>query len=507
VPTNRVMSKGPPRDPLKAVSVTNISKRGESPARGPLHRATDLRDGSFDDVGLIVGRDHERRLLGGLIDSLRVGGGAAAIYGEPGMGKSSLLNFIADRANHSGAQVLTARGIESEAVLPFAAITDLLWPLQEHFATLPAIQREALEVCLALSAGPPRGPLAACAGALGVLKAAADRSPLVILVDDFQWLDAESAQILLFVARRLSDESLAIVLAIRAEPDVAMPDTGLPILSLTGLSTEECAQLATAMNVTVSPQKLMGSTGGNPLAVVERLRMAQAGGWDDGSWAGSERSALHHSFERTWGRLFDQLPEHARTSLFVVVADQDAGGRHAVQALKSLGLSLASLGPAEQLGLVASSEEAIRLRHPLLRPIVFARTPLAGRVAGYRALAEIADGYSRSWYLAAAAIGTDEAVAIALVAAADEARQRNGLRASARTLHRAAELTANPSVRAERLLRAAHDAHLAGDSRSAVACASRLLAIEPIRASQRTCSGLLAARSCGWVSRNERLSS
>jgi DNA-binding CsgD family transcriptional regulator len=430
-----------------------------------------LHDGPLDDVGLVVGRDHERRLLSGLIDSLKVGGGAAAIYGEPGMGKTSLLYFIADRAKRSGAQVLTASGMESEAVLPFAAITDLLWPLQAHFATLPAIQREALEVCLALSAGPPRGPLAACAGALSVLTAAAEERPLVILVDDFQWLDAESVQILLFVARRLVDEPLAMVLAVRVEPDVAMPDVGLPVLSLTGLSTDECTQLAAAMKVTVSPQKLaalVGSTAGNPLAVVERLRMAGAGGWDEGLWLGSEGTGLHHSLERTWGRLFDQLTEDARTALFVVVADQDAGGRHTVQALKSLGLSLASLGPAERLGLVASSADAIRLRHPLLRPVVLARTALAGRVAAYRALAEIADGYSRSWYMAAAAIGPDEAVAMALVAAAGEARQRNGLRASARTLHRAAELTANPSVRAERLLQAAHDAHLAGDSRSAV---------------------------------------
>ncbi|HZA32820.1 MAG TPA: ATP-binding protein, partial [Propionibacteriaceae bacterium] len=458
--------KGP-----KAVSVTNIPRRRESRGRGALHKATDLHDGPLDDVGLIVGRDHERRILGGLIDSLKVGGGAAAIYGEPGMGKTSLLNFIADRAKRSRAQVLTACGMESEAVLPFAAITDLLWPLQPHFPTLPAIQREALEVCLALSAGPLRGPLAACAGALGVLSAAADERPLVILVDDFQWLDAESAQILLFVARRLVDEPLAMVLAVRVEPDVALPDTGLPMLSLTGLSTDECTQLATAMNVTVSPQKLaslVGSTAGNPLAVVERLRMAGPGGWDEGMWVGSEGTCLHHSLERTWGRLFDQLTEDARTALFVVVADQDAGGRHTVQALKSLGLSLASLGPAERLGLVASSADEIRLRHPLLRPVVLTRTTLAGRVAAYRALAEIADGYRRSWYLAAAAIGPDEAVATALVAAASEARQRNGLRASARTLHRAAEVTPNPSVRAERLLQAAHDAHLAGDSRSAV---------------------------------------
>jgi DNA-binding CsgD family transcriptional regulator len=300
---------------------------------------------------------------------------------------------------------------------------------------------------------------------------------LVILVDDFQWLDAESAQILLFVARRLIDEPLAIVLAVRVEPDVAMPETGLPMLSLAGLGTEECAQLATAMNVPVTPQELaslMDSTGGNPLAVVERLRVGAAG-WDEDRWAGSNGSGLHHSLERTWGRLFDELPEEARIALFVVVADEDAGGRHAVPALTSLGLSLASLGPAERLGLVASSADAIRLRHPLLRPVVLARTPLAERVAGYRALAEMADGYSRSWYLAAAAIGPDESVATALVAAASEARQRNGLRASARTLHRAAELTANPSVRAERLLQAAHDAHLAGDSPSAVASCQEAL--------------------------------
>jgi DNA-binding CsgD family transcriptional regulator/tetratricopeptide (TPR) repeat protein len=465
--------------PQSAVSVTELRRPGESPvARGPHHRAKTLKDGYLDNAGAMVGREHERHLLGGLVESLSVGGAAVVIHGEPGMGKTALLGFVADCAKRRDARILTARGIESEAVLPFAAITDLLWPLQEHFATLPAIQREALEVCLALSAGPPRGPLAACAGALSVLIAAAEQNPLVILVDDFQWLDAESAQMLLFVARRLSDEPLAMVLAVRAEPDVAMADTGLPILSLTGLSTEECAQLATAMNVSLSPRKLTSlvrSTGGNPLAVVERLRLAGAGGGDEGSWAGSESTGLHHSLERTWGRLFDQLPEDARTALFVVVADQDAGGRHAVQALKSLGLSLASLGPAERLGLVASSADAIRLSHPLLRSVVLARTPLSGRAAGYRALAEIADGYSRAWYLAAAAIGPDEAVATALVAAAGEARQRTGLQASARTLHRAAELTANPSVRAERLLQAAHDAHLAGDSSSAVAWCEQAL--------------------------------
>jgi DNA-binding CsgD family transcriptional regulator len=463
--------EGFPSHPQRAVSITELPRPGESPAsQGPHHRAKIFEDGYLDNAGVIVGRDHERRLLRGLVESLNVGGGTVVIQGEPGMGKTSLLGFVADYARRKDVSVHMLRGIESEAVLPFAAITDLLLPLQEHLTTLPAIQREALEVCLALSARPPHGQLAACAGALGILSSAADQRPLVVLVDDFQWLDAESAQILLFVARRLYGERLAIVLAVRAEPGTAAPDTGLPVLSLAGLSAAECARIAGVMGVTVARPalaSLVESTGGNPLAVVERIRLAGVGGRDDDWWTSSESRGLHTSLERSWGRLFDQLPEDARTAMFVVAADHDTGGRHTVETLETLGLSLSSLEPAERLGLVVGLADGIGLRHPLLRSVVLARTPLAARVSAYRALAEAADGYSRSWYLAAAAVGPDEAAASALVAAAIEARQRNGLRASARTLRRAAELTANPSARAERLLQAAHDAHLAGDSFSA----------------------------------------
>jgi DNA-binding CsgD family transcriptional regulator len=369
------------------------------------------------------------------------------------------------------------RGIESEAVLPFAAITDLLWPLQGHLTTLPAIQREALEVRLALSAGPPHGPLAACAGTLGVLAAAADKRPLVVLVDDFQWLDSDSAQILQFVARRLAGERLAMVLVVRTEPGTPPPETDLPILSLSGLSTDECARLASGMGVMITRAalaSLVESTGGNPLALVERLR-PDASPWVNDWWPSLQARGLHKSLERSWGRLFDQLPNEARTAMFIVAADHDTGGRHTTVALDDLGLSLSSLKPAERLGLVAYAAGGINLRHPLLRSLVLTRTPLADRVSAYRALADAADGYSRSWYLAAAAIGPDDEVAAALVASADEARQRNGLRASARTLRRAAELTRNPELRAERLLQAAHDAHLAGDSSSAVALCGQAL--------------------------------
>jgi DNA-binding CsgD family transcriptional regulator len=392
------------------------------------------------------------------------------IFGEPGMGKTLLLKFVANYARLQDVSVQMLRGIESEAVLPFAAITDLLWPLREYLTTLPAIQREALEVCLALSAGPPRGPLAACAGTLGVLAAAADQRPLVVLVDDFQWLDPESAQILQFVARRLTSERLAMVVAVRAEPGTALLETDLPSFSLAGLSTEDCTQIASAMSVTLTQPALASlseSTGGNPLAVVERLRPG-GGAWPNDWWPSLQSRGLHRSLERSWGRIYDQLPDEARTAMFVVAADHATGGHHTMAALEILGLPLSSLEPAERLGLVVCAADGIGLRHPLMRSLVLTRTPLAARIHAYRALAEAAEGYSRSWYLATAALGPDEAVAGALVAAAGEARQRNGLRASARTLHRAAELTANPSVRAERLLQAAHDAHLAGDSRSTV---------------------------------------
>jgi tetratricopeptide (TPR) repeat protein len=338
-------------------------------------------------------------------------------------------------------------------------------------------RREALEVCLALSGGPAHGPLAACAGTLGVLAAAADQRPLIVLIDDFQWLDSESTQVLQFVARRLAGERLGMVFAVRAEPGTAPPDTGLPMLTLAGLSTEECARIASATGVTLTPAalaSLVEATGGNPLAFVERLRVS-AGSWVNDWWPSLQARGLDKSLERSWGRLFDRLPNEARTAMFVVAADHDTGGRHTTMALDTLGLSLSSLEPAERLGLVACTAGGIGLRHPLLRSVVLTRTPLADRVSAYRALAEAADGYSRSWYLAAAAIGPDEEVAGALVAAADEARQRNGLRASAQTLHRAAELTANPGMRAERLLQAAHDAHLAGDSSSAVAWCEQAL--------------------------------
>ena len=429
-------------------------------------------------VGLVerlVGRVRERRLLDGLIESAHGGGAAAVIVGEAGVGKTALLMHVADVASKRDLRVLRARGEKSEAVLAFATLADLLLPLREKFAELPQTQRQALEVCLALSSGPAAGPLAACAGALGVLASAADEQPLAVLVDDFQWVDPESRQILLFAARRLAAERIVMVLAVRDEPGAHLPDRDLPALRVGGLSVTECAELARGLGADISGpalRSLVEQTGGNPLAMLENLAGAadRMGAFEPG------QLMLGGVLERAWAWVFEELPEDTRHALFVVATDGVSGGRHVEAALGTLRLSLGSLAPAERRGLVSTADGEIRLRHPLMRPVVVGRTPLWARAAACRALAGAAGGHLRAWYLAAAATGPDDAAAEALAAAAVDARQRNGYGASARTWRRAAELTADHDMRARRLLRAATDAHLAGDSGAAVAWCEDALA-------------------------------
>ncbi len=425
----------------------------------------------------LVGRAPERRRLDELIGSAGDGGAAILIAGEPGIGKTALLTHVADVASkHAGLRILRARGEESEAALGYAALADLLTPLRDRFAGLPQTQREALEVCLALSSGPAASPLAGCAGALGVLASAAAEQPLVVLVDDFQWVDPQSRQILLFAARRLAAERIVMILAAREEPGTQPLEPDLPVLRIGGLSVAECAELARGLGAGVSGsalRSLVELTGGNPLAVRENLAGAAACLVS----FGPEHLELGAALECTWGRVFEDLPEDTRHSLFVVAVDGVSGGRHVAAALNELQLSLGSLAPAERRGLVRTADGEIELGHPLMRPVIVGRTPLWARAAACRALAGAARGHLRAWYLGAAATGPDDAAAEALAAAAADARQRNEYGVSARTWQRAAALTADQDLRARRLLRAATDAHLAGDSGAAVAWCEEALAL------------------------------
>ena len=392
------------------------------------------------DIGVMdhvfVGRTRERRLLDGLVASVEGGGSAGVIIGEPGIGKTALLAQV---ARTSRARVLRVRGSQGEDVLPFAVAADLLRPLARHFADLPPTQAQALEVALALSDGPAPNPLAACAGALGVLAAAGDEEPLVILVDDAHWVDVESARLLAFVARRLSTEHVVMLFAIREQTaGAALPAWDLPTLRLTGLSPADCLELGRRLGLAV-PEHLLTAvaiaTGGNPLALLETLTCED----DEHRHAPGEPDvAVGRSAEAAWRELLGRLPDATRRALFVVAADHSAGLGTLPAVLAELGLELADLEPAERRHLVRVDADTVELRHPLLRRVILDDAALALRVTTYRALAAVAAPELRPWYLSLITTGPDEEVAGRLSAAAAEARGRGGYPAASRLAHRAA---------------------------------------------------------------------
>ena len=424
-------------------------------------------DVPWHPFGGLVGRAAEQQALLALLDSLDSAGSAAMLVGEAGMGKTALLTHLATFATaRTGIRVIWLRGEESEAVLAFAAAADLLLPLREHFACLPEGQRLALEACLALSGAEPCGPLAACAGALGVLATAADQTPLVILIDDYHWVDLESRKILQFIARRVSAEPIIMIIAVRDEPGFPVVSAGLPTIRLSGLGYDDCAELARQRQIAIAPdnlRSLVQRSGGNPLVVLENLASAA----DMAGFPGDEQLVLHSSVDRVWSRVLMQLPAATQRALFVVAASHGAGSAGLGMALGEVGLSLQSLEPAERRGLVRMADDGVRLCHPLLRSVVLDHTPLADRIRVYQVLARASDGSLRAWYQAAVATGPDETVAEALVQAAGDARRRSGYGAAARAWRRAAELSTTSHHRVIRLLNAANDAFLAGDPHSA----------------------------------------
>jgi DNA-binding CsgD family transcriptional regulator/tetratricopeptide (TPR) repeat protein len=463
------------------------SRKGVLGMPEPTEGLTASRCATEPDVVSLVGREREQRLLDALAASVTGGGAAGVVIGEPGVGKTALLEHV---ARTSAARVTWVRGEESDASLPFAAASDLLHPFLDHLSVLPTAQRQALEVALALADHPslgPARPLAVCAGALGLLSAAGDRDPLVLLVDDLQWIDPESAQLITFVARRLSTERVVMLLALQdamtIDPPPRLPPSlrDLPTLRLAGLSLSECQELATIHGYQVSQAELaslMASIRGNPLALLERLE-ADRGQADParGPWR-----AVHRSTRRSWACLLRDLPDRTHRALFVVAAAMGSSAApHLARALEDLDLSMADLQPAELEGLVQASSEP-RICHPLLRQVLLDTTATAVRLESYRALAAVARPDQRVWFHSLATLGPDEDVAKELVVAADDARERVGFGAALRLSRRAAELTPDPLLRAERLLDAAGDAHLVGASHDAVRLCREALTLHHGRA-------------------------
>jgi DNA-binding CsgD family transcriptional regulator len=412
----------------------------------------------------LLGRQRERDVLARVLDAAREGhGGVLALYGEPGVGKTALL----DEAAESGADftVVRAVGLEGEMELAFAAVQQLCSPSLHFMERLPEPQRVALEVALGLSTGPPPNTFLVGLAVLNLVSEAADEQPLLCLVDDAQWLDRASARVLAFVARRLLAERIAMVFAARESIDTLR---GVAELRVEPLNRRD----ARALLDSVLParldervlERIVVETRGNPLALLELPR-----GLTPGQLAGGfglpGALPLSARIEESFTRRLALLPRDARQLLLVAAADATGDAALLWRAARRLGIPETAAAAVESGGLLVLDGSVV-FRHPLVRSAVYGAADAAERRAVHRALAEETDlevdPDRRAWHLAQSASAPDEEVAIELERSAERAQARGGFAAAAAFLERAAALTPDPVQRAQRALVAAQTKFSAG---------------------------------------------
>ena len=411
---------------------------------------------------MLLGRDREREAIDRLLSDARASrSGALVLRGEPGIGKSALLDHAVERAD--GMRVLSASGIEAESELPFAGLHQLLWPVLERAADLPEMQRTALEGAFGLSADAVPDRFMISLAVLALLTAVGDDEPLLCVVDDAHWLDRASSDALLFAARRLQADPVALLAATREGEGRRFVAGGLSELTVEGLPDEVAAALLDERLPDGVRHQLIRLTHGNPLALLELPR-----GLSEDQRSGlsplQQDVPLTAEIEEAFLARVRPLPEDARRLLLLAAADDSQDLGSVLAAAARLGVPRSALDAAERAGLLDTHGERVRFRHPLVRSAVYRGATSGERRAAHAALAAVLvgerDADSHAWHRAAAAVAPDEEAAAELERTAERARTRAGHAAAVRALERAAEL--GPRHRARRLLAAADAALLAG---------------------------------------------
>jgi DNA-binding CsgD family transcriptional regulator len=424
---------------------------------------------------VLHGRAAELGDIGGLLADARAGRSSIlVICGEAGSGKTALLEHVA--ADAKDFRVLRSTGVESEAELPFAALHLLLLDCLDRLDTLPAPQASALRAAFGLAEAPGVDRFLAGLATLTLLSEVSGDTPLLCLVDDAQWLDRESWDVLLFAGRRLGAEGVVLLIAVRDEPPEVRD---LRVLSLRGLSQSAAAALLAERAADLDPSqrdRLIDEARGNPLALIELATALRAGDPVTGG-APTVAAALSTTGRRVldaFGSQVDRLPASTRMALLVAAAEDTGELGVVLDAVERIGFGLKDFEPAERAQLVRLSTDTVAFHHPLIRSAVYGRSPAADRIVAHRALAdalpEIAD--RRAWHLAAAVGGFDDEAADAMEAAAERADRRGGYAASSAAHERAARLTADPVVRGQRLSAAAQSARDSGQLDRAARLAS-----------------------------------
>jgi DNA-binding CsgD family transcriptional regulator len=450
------------------------------------HHGTELR-----------GRRSECESLDRLVEDVRGGQSRVLVLrGEAGVGKTALLEYLV--ANASGCRIARAAGVESEMELAFAGVHQLCAPVLSHLAHLPGPQRDALGTAFGLRAGAATDRFLVGLAVLSLLSEVAEERPLVCVVDDAQWLDRASAQVLGFVARRLLAESVAIVFAVRERSEDQELGT-LPVMVVGGLSDAD----ARALLDSATPGRLdervrdrvVAESNGNPLALLELPKGLTAAELA-GGFGRPDARPVANLIEQSFLRRVRALAVETQRLLLAAAAEPVGDVTLLWRAAEVLGIGADAAAPAEADGLIELGAR-VRFRHPLARSAAYRAAAVRERQEIHRALAEVtdpsADPDRRAWHRAQAALGPDEAVAGELERSADRAQRRGGMAAAAAFLERATELTPEPARRGARALAAAQAKFEAG----APDAAYELLAaaeISPLEELQRARLARLRAR-------------
>jgi len=475
---------------------------------GPGRASLSLTRRAQPDVGrerlpaAVVGRAVESAALERLLAAVRSGESRALVlHGEPGIGKTALLGFLEERA--ADCLVISVSGVQSEMELAFAALHQLCAQLLDRLDALPAPQAAALRTTFGLDSGPVPDRLLVGLAMLSLLAEAAAEQPLLCVVDDAQWLDRASAQLIAFVARRLGAESIGLVFGAR---DLGIELTGLPQLTIEGLGNADARVLLDSVLTIKVDQRvrdqIIAETRGNPLALVELSRELAAGQLA-GGFGLPGAVTVPGSAEEMFRRRAEALPADSRRLLVLAAAEPTGDPVLLWRAAALLGIGAPAARPAVAAGLMEFGAR-VRFRHPLARSAVYRSASAGERRAAHAALADATDPAldpdRRAWHRAEAAEGTDEDVACDLEQSAGRAQTRGGLAAAAAFLERATLLTPDPMERRRRALACAQAKVQAGDAETA----QELLAIAegaPLSAADRARAELVRARLAFSISR------
>ncbi|WP_454624193.1 ATP-binding protein [Bradyrhizobium cenepequi] len=407
----------------------------------------------------LYGREDDIGLIDGLIDRVRGSGAALVISGEPGIGKSTLLEAAQDHAQACGMHVLRLCGVSSEAHLPFGALHQAVGPMLKHARSLPARQRSALHAAFGLSDGTAAPDIFLIGLAtLNLLTASAARKPILLLADDVQWLDQPSHDVLTFISRRLSSDPIVLLMAIREGSDRSFPYSGVLWHRMSRLSAAAAERLldAEAPDLPLDlRRRFLDEAAGNPLALVELPRGERSTNVGETAWL-----PLTDRLERAFLSRVSGFPTTSRT-LLLVIAENDSRLLREVfdagEVLLGESVGLDVLAPAVSAMLIEINGAEVRFRHPLVRSAVHQSASPMMRHDVHAALARvIRDQSDRAiWHRMASTVGPDHALAQELDEAATRSQHRGALAMAVLALENAARLSSTRVARSERLLRAA----------------------------------------------------